>query len=211
MDEMWELVSKYSVLSDYNDEVYTTVINKQMSNITGITYSGEKNSQYITFIIDRYYDGIDLSEKLINICYKINNTDKGGSDAPVNVYRNDYQIKFGWVIPESATSDEYSLSIGILVTGKQYDKDYVFKTNTSNYKIQKGFICGDGIAEPDDNWFEQFLIQVDNKVANATKDINEKVDDAISQKVLDLQQYNVVQILSDGNIRLYYDETQSST
>ena len=177
----WEIVSGYQILLNYEDNVYTTIINKQMSSITGITYSGEKNSQYITFIMDRYYDGIDLSSKLINICYKIEGTQNGGSDAPINVYRNNNQIKFGWIIPYACTANANTISLGVLVVGTEYGQDYIFKTNTSKYSITQGFISGNGIIEPDDNWFEQFLIQYNtnatNKILEYNNNANSKLGD----------------------------------
>lgn len=221
----WELLDNYAFFPNYEDSVFSTVIDKSMSTITGVTYSGEKNSQYIVFISDRYYDGIDLSEKLINICYTLNDEAKsGGSDAPINVYRNENQIKFGWLIPPSCTASDYTITLGILIVGKEYEQDYVWKTNTTQYSIQKGFICGEGIVEPDEDWFEQFLIAMDSKKNESIIDIQEQtntslniidskvqdssviLDDMITQKIKDLNQYNVVQILQDGTVRLYYEE-----
>lgn len=91
--------------------------------------------------MDKFYDGIDftLESKLIQICYFIEGV--GGSvSTPVNVYANDTQIKFGWLLPEELTALERTITVGICVIGTEGDKDYVLKTDTTTYKIYKDSI-----------------------------------------------------------------------
>lgn len=107
-----------------DDDACTTIINKTMSTITGVTLSGEINSQYITFLMDRFQDGIDLSDKTINICYKISNSENGNVVKPINVYRTNSQIKFGWVLPYEITKEPCTIELGIFCLGTEYGKDY---------------------------------------------------------------------------------------
>lgn len=170
-DEVRDVVG-YPAYEKYKDDFPTiSIINKAISSISSKILSGEKNSEYVTFQINRFYDGIDLSTKLINICYKIDNTDIGGSDSPVNVQTDNTTIKFGWIIPEAITMRVCVAKFGILIVGEEYDKDYVFKTDQAQFSVSKGFECGEGIIKPDDNWFEQFLIRIDSY-------IQEKIDEA---------------------------------
>lgn len=158
----WEPIYSYEQYFNYKDDFPSvTIVNKQMSTISQLCLSGEKNSEYIEFQMNRYYDGIDLSNKLINICYVINNTEVGGDNAPINVYRNNDKIKFGWLLPEAITMPIVTVTFIILIVGLEYEKEYILKTFEGKFSNKKGFECGQGIIKPDDNWFEQFLIKVD--------------------------------------------------
>lgn len=158
----WQPISGYEILEKYVDDIpSSTIVDKVISTVKGLSLSGEKNSEYVTFQMNRYHDGIDLSDKLINICYNIIGEDMGDSNLPINVYRNSTMIKFGWVIPETITMRVCTSSFIILIVGKEYEKDYIIQTRPATYSVQKGFECGEGIIKPEDNWFEQFLIRID--------------------------------------------------
>ena len=49
----------------------------------------------------------------------------------------------------------------------QIQKNYLLKTETKIYTIKNGLVLGSGITQPDQNWFEQFVSQMDNKVSTA--------------------------------------------
>lgn len=169
--EEWTPIPTYQILDKYVDEFPSaTIISKSISSINGLSLSGEKNSEYLTFQMNRYYDGIDFSDKLINICYKIDNEEIGGSNAPINVYMNNQEIKFGWLLPESITMKECKVDFIILIVGKEYEKDYILKTKSAKYSVLKGFECGQGITKPDDNWFEQFFIKAELFIKETAKD-----------------------------------------
>lgn len=65
--------------------------------------SGEGNSQYITFIMPRYSDGVDLVSKSIRIHYE-NAAGYNGISIPVNVGFSDENITAGWHVPFEACS-----------------------------------------------------------------------------------------------------------
>lgn len=71
MDEIFELVEGYEV-SEMSNEHTTEVITEKdvgISNI-GTIVMGEENPSIITFKMNRYYDGVDLSEKKINVMFR---------------------------------------------------------------------------------------------------------------------------------------------
>lgn len=181
----WTKVQGYSTLDKYKDQnTMITIIDKKISTVVDMSFNGEKNSEYISFVMDRYYDGIDLKDKLINVCYTINKEEPiGGADAVVNVYASDEQIKFGWVIPPACTAEVGTVTFGILVIGTEYDKDYVLKSEVATYEVKETFISGDGIVESDDNWFEQFLIRIDEeldqKIIDGKFELEQKVEELI--------------------------------
>lgn len=69
----------------YKDEQIIYITNKSIGNLDEqITVQGESSSQYIVFERDRYMDGIDLKEKLLQIHYQ--RADGVGDNSPaVNV------------------------------------------------------------------------------------------------------------------------------
>lgn len=132
-----------------------------------ISVQGESYSQYISFMMDRYYDGVDITTKSIWIHYEL--ADGSGSESsPINVYYNDSNVRFGWIIPDQATQQAGDIKIGVWVTGTAPNtKNYLLKTETKIYTIKNGLVPGSGITQPDQNWFEQFVSQMDNKVSTS--------------------------------------------
>lgn len=60
--EEWVKSDKYMDYPEYQDEEYTYIEGRTIGDITAqISVQGESYSQYISFMMDRYYDGIDLT------------------------------------------------------------------------------------------------------------------------------------------------------
>ena len=166
--EEWVKSDKYMDYPEYHDEEYTYIEGRTIGDITAqVSVQGEAYSQYISFMIDRYYDGIDLIGMSIWIHYELKDG-SGSEDSPVNVMYNDSAIRFGWVIPEKATQQSGDIKIGVWVNGTAPNtKAYILKTEEKIYTIHPGLIPGSGITQPDQNWFENFVVQMDNKVSTA--------------------------------------------
>ena len=197
-EEVWEEVFGYESKPKYSDDnAYATIIKKVMSAITGLTLSGEMNSQYIEFVMDRYQDGIDLSNKAINICYKISGTEQGNVERPINVFRNKNQIKFGWIVPYEITKNVCTIELGVYCAGKEYEKDYIWKSRPSSYSIEEGFVCANIIEPPQEiGWFDKLIIRV-NETDNKVAELNKKVDNAISSVTADWEVADI-RIGADG-------------
>lgn len=136
----------------YTDDMIFTVDKdtKQLEVITNQPLvSGENKSQFIRFEMPRYYDGVDLSTKSIQIIYI---TESGFSDinAAVCVERNDESLRFGWLVPGAASYDVGVLSFSIEFVGN----DYVLKTRATELEVYDGLNGGEIIPEPEEqNWY----------------------------------------------------------
>ena len=172
--EEWVKSDKYMDYPEYHDEDYTYIEGRTIGDISSqISVQGEAYSQYISFMMDRYYDGIDLMEMSIWIHYELKDG-SGSEDSPVNVMYNDSTIRFNWVIQEKATQQSGDIKIGVWVNGTApNNKAYILKTEEKIYTIHSGLIPGSGITQPDQNWFENFVEQMDSKVSTAQGHAND--------------------------------------
>lgn len=172
--EEWVKSDKYMDYPKYHDEDYTYIEGRTIGDIAAqISVQGEAYSQYISFMMDRYYDGIDLMGMSIWIHYELKDG-SGSEDSPVNVMYNDSTIRFNWIIPEKATQQSGDIKIGVWVNGTAPNtKAYILKTEEKIYTIHSGLIPGSGITQPDQNWFENFVEQMDSKVSTAQGHAND--------------------------------------
>lgn len=167
-EEVWELDNRYEVNLAYSDDQGPVeVVGKNIGSMSNqISIQGESMSQYLEFMMPRYYDNIDLSDKTITIHYEMNGA--GGEITPINMYRSQDKIKFGWVIPATASQTFGNLSIGIWARGYVNAEEYIWKSRTASYTIEKGLMIGGGIPEPDENWYLEFVRQMDVRVSEAS-------------------------------------------
>lgn len=167
---------EYEWVDGYENGTYTDDMifevdkdTKQLQVITNqVLVSGENKSQFIRFQIPRYYDGIDLSTKNIQIIYI---TESGFSDinAAICVERNDENLRFGWLVPAAASYDVGVLSFSIEFVGD----DYVLKTRVTDVEVFDGLNGGEIIPEPEEqNWYIELQQRCDYVLnqANAAKE-----------------------------------------
>ena len=167
---------EYEWVDGYENGTYTDDIifevdkdTKQLQVITNqVLVSGENKSQFIRFQMPRYYDGIDLSTKNIQIIYI---TESGFSDinAAICVERNDENLRFGWLVPAAASYDVGVLSFSIEFVGD----DYVLKTRVTDVEVFDGLNGGEIIPEPEEqNWYIELQQRCDYVLnqANAAKE-----------------------------------------
>ena len=170
MSMEWEWVDGYDN-GEYTDDMIFEIDygTKQLQAIKDQTMvSGENKSQFIRFLMDRYYDGIDLSTKNIQIIYL---TEAGYSDinTAVCVERNDEQIRFGWIVPGAACYDVGTLVFSIEFVGD----DYVLKTRSCEVEVFDGLNGGEIIPVPEEKaWYIELQQRCDYVLnqASAAKD-----------------------------------------
>lgn len=167
--EEWTKIEKYTTKEYYADSDIT--IDMQRRTIGDISENvstvGEDNSQYVSFIMDRYVDGVDLVDMVIQIQCDV---DEHTSlvDGPVNVYCNESKIRFGWAIPEGVTQISKQVKIMVFCTGLLPNGDpYTIKTKPLLYTIEDTLRAGGSIPQPDENWYLQFVTAMDQKVVDA--------------------------------------------
>ena len=144
----------------YSDENTIYIENKSIGDLQDqISVSGESNSQYIQFERDRYMDGIDLSDKRLQIHYE--RPDGSGDNSPaVNVEISENRLRYGWVIPGKAVEQPGILRIMPFAFAEESSDVYIMKELYAEYVIHDGLAIDGGIKEPDDEWYNQFLVQM---------------------------------------------------
>lgn len=151
MSDTFELNNKYEVNENYSDpQVFVIGQEKAIPEITGqLLIAGENNAQSINFEMDRYYDGIDISDKQINILYS---APQGYADIchPINVKKNEEKIRFTWVVPAHAV-----MGAGELIFSVEFVADnYVLKTLSHILEIEDGMLGHELVSPPEDKeWY----------------------------------------------------------
>lgn len=166
--QQWIQLSQYGTKEFYSDvdipiDATQRTINDLSENISTM---GENNAQYLSFMIDRYCDGIDLKDMRFRIQYMLE-SGVGSVGDVVNAYYNDQYIKFGWTIPIEATQTAGTIEIMVFCIGTVESAEYILKTKPVKYTIHNALPIGGGIPKPDENWFLSFVTDMDEKVATA--------------------------------------------
>jgi hypothetical protein len=166
MSMEWEWVDGYDNTT-YTDDLTFEVDKgtKLLQQIDEqIMVSGENRSQFIRFAMDRYYDGVDLSEKTLQIIY-ITEGEYSDINLACCVEKNDEQIRFGWVVPAAACYEPGTLSFSIEAVGD----DYVWKTRVYDIEVYDGLNGGEIIPEPEEKaWYIELQERCDYVLNQAT-------------------------------------------
>lgn len=174
-DESWTRLQKYEEKEYYSaTDVEINLDERTIGDLSGnVSTVGEDNSQYIQFIMDRYADGVDLTNMLIQVQYRLEDGQESVS-APVNAYASESRIRFGWPISRIATQKQQTIQFIVFCTGNREDGEpYVLKTKPISHRIEFTLGTGGTIIAPDENWFLQFenvMNEKMNQVAGLTED-----------------------------------------
>ena len=172
MADNWQAIPGYAS-NNYTDTMVFEVdgATKQLQKISGQTLiAGEKNSQYIRFMMPRYWDGIDVSNKSIRIIYDLNNSLYFGSSEAVGAERTDDKIRFGWVVPAEACAVKGILLFVIIVQ----DSGYVLKTQITETPVLKSLNENGDIPEPTKElWYRDFQTRVERTLSSAENAVEE--------------------------------------
>lgn len=196
MNEVYEYMDGYDHSNRYSDDMVFEVSkeDKSISIIRKQTLiSGERNSQYIAFQMPRYYDGIDLSEKNIEVIYV---TETGISDINkvINVRRNEEYLLFGWVVPGGALQDPGTLSFCIEFAGDEY----VMKTMPVEVEVFDGMNGSDIMVEPTGQvWYMQIQNLCSETLEKAQ---NYETNAAVSEKNAQTYMQNAQNAYSQANL-----------
>lgn len=165
--EGWEIVESYSHSELYKDDHGPVLIeNKTIGSLSEqITIEGESISQYIEFETNRFQDGVDLSNTAIMIHFE--RGESALDTKPINFYRSEDTIRFGWVVPASVAAETTDIRLCVWSTWEVDGIPYVWKTRPATYSIQDGLMLGANIEEPDEEWYTSFIRVLDEKVTSA--------------------------------------------
>ena len=159
---------KYLWHDDYYDDDYSTIDNLKNVKISPnqVNLTQEENSQVIPFLMDRFYDGMDLMNMFIKI--HIVNIDKDeGYFPPINVEYSSNKIRFYFLVPPEATVKAGKLDLEIVATGKNaMGNNYTWRTKpNSDINILQSLV-GNGVIEPGQGW-DSYLEIVNQSVLQA--------------------------------------------
>lgn len=166
---------KYLWYEEYIDESYSTVeADKSIKFDTSqINLTQEENSQYIPFQMDRYWDGIDIATKSLQI-YFVNSQNYDYIATPVNVRYSSSKIRFGWLVDGHATAIAGKLRLEIRAIGLNEKNDpYCWISKSTDDINILASLKGNGIIEPDNDWMTQFIREMDGKLVQAAGYITE--------------------------------------
>lgn len=162
MDENFILNENYTV-SPMSDQHSTATISEKVVDVSniGTFVMGEHNSSMITFQIDRYYDGVDLSDKKIKIVYKNSNGIYKSDDAEIcNVKYSQKSLRFSWVVSNNVTQTTKFIAYICFIS-----EDYLLKTENFTVQVKSSF--DPSTSEPSANWF----VTIEGKLEKIEKDI----------------------------------------
>lgn len=162
MDENFISNENYAV-SPMSDQHSTATISEKVVDVSniGTFVMGEHNSSMITFQIDRYYDGVDLSDKKIKIVYKNSNGIYKSDDAEIcNVKYSQKSLRFSWVVSNNVTQTTKFIAYICFIS-----EDYLLKTENFTVQVKSSF--DPSTSEPSANWF----VTIEGKLEKIEKDI----------------------------------------
>lgn len=200
-EENFEVSNEYMVYPEYIDQENVVVISdsKRVGNFDNqVSVQGESDSQYVVFEMNRYCNGIDLSQKMIQVHYE-RPDGEGDNSPPVNVMVSDSRIRFGWIVPVKATEINGKLKVMPFVYGESPvtgSDIYLMKTLYVEYIINNGLSI-DGGLKKNDEWYSQFLIQMMNYVKTAQDSANEAKESGESSSQIYLHIVDLIDQISD--------------
>ena len=162
MDETFISNDQYPS-SPMNDQHSTATISEKIVDVSniGTFVMGEHNSSMITFQIDRYYDGVDLSDKKIKIVYKNSNGIYESDDTEIcNVKYSQKSLRFSWIVSSNVTQTSKFVAYVCFVSD-----DYLMKTENFTVLVKSSF--DPSASEPSANWF----VTIEGKLEKIEKDI----------------------------------------
>lgn len=159
---------KYRWYNNYRDDDFSTVDSLKNIKISPnqINLTQEENSQVIPFMLDRYYDGIDLTSMTFRINF-VNQNGDGSFDYPVNFMYSDDKIKFYFKVPAEATAIKGKLRMEIYASGEnELGEAYKWRTRPNDEINILESLEGNRLIEPSEGW-DAYLEQIDAKVLQA--------------------------------------------
>ena len=121
---------------------------------------GDNDSQLITFQIDRYQDGVDISKKIITIKY-INALGNGYRANAVNKIIDDTTVTFSWLISMCATAATGNVKFAIEIIGDVRNNDYyIWQTLPAIIPVKAGIGITGFDEEESPDWYNTLLNQI---------------------------------------------------
>jgi len=167
----------------------------------------ETNSQYMPFIMPRFYDNIDLVAKTIEIHY-VNANNEDYFVPPINVEASEHYIRFGWLVDSNATAYAGTLAFEIRAYGTTpAGTQYLWRTRPNTSLTVEKSLAGNGVSQPQnyDDWITTFR----GEVSSATNAILGLVSQAESAAQAAAQSADSIDTYSKNEIDGMFSELNS--
>lgn len=173
-EETFQKSDKYLWYDKYYDDKYSIV--DELKNIKlgegQVNLTQEKNSQVIPFLMNRYYDGMDLTDMLISV-YFVNKESKSGENPVINFEYSDTKIRFYWLLDDLPTAISGKLKIEIIARGyNEKGAEYLWRTKTNEEINILESLAGNGVIEPGQGW-NSYIELINNSALQAQSAANE--------------------------------------
>lgn len=169
LTDEYQRSDKYLWAEEYYDDNYSIIdsLKNIKLNENQINLTQEANSQVIPFVMDRYYDGVDLMNRTLEIYFE-NKEGKSATAVPINVEYNDSKIRFYWLVDGRATVLAGKLKIAICAIGtNEFGQEYRWVTQTNEeVNIIESLLGNGGVIEPSDGW-DTYIELINNQVVQA--------------------------------------------
>lgn len=182
MSEVYEYIEGYEHDNSYADSLIFEVDpkTKTIAQLRDqVLIAGEVMSQYIAFNIPRYFDGIDLAEKTIEVLY-ISPENYSDVNKVINARCNDDTLAFGWIVPGEALTSPGTLAFSLEFAGDKYK----LKTRTIELEIYDGMKTTDILPEPVE---QEWYIQVQNRCENLLNEVD-TLKESVQESMTRLEQ-----------------------
>ena len=192
-EEMFTRSDKYLWYDEYYDDKYSTINKQKIIKLSEdqINLTQEANSQVIPFLMDRYYDGVDLTRMLISV-YFVNKDGQDGENPVINLEYSDTKIRFYWLLDDLPTAIAGKLKIEIRAVGyNEKGAKYLWRTQTNEEINILQSLSGNGTIEPGQGWNTyielinnsvlqaQYAAEESKNAANEARELSDTVDEKI--------------------------------
>ena len=174
-EEVWTRSDNCKWYNQYRDDKVSLIDEYKSINLndTQVNISQEENSQFIPFEMDRYYDGIDLVGKLIQIHYINENKDEDYDNA-VNIQYTSNKIRFAWLVDQGVTYLAGEVLFEIRVIGSnEFGENYCWISKPNGKLNIIASLSGNGIIKPDADWYQGFINTMNSKITEAANYVSQ--------------------------------------
>ena len=168
--EKRDLSSLHSITGEIPVPVIDRRIEFPYSNAVAV--SGDYNSQYIHFTMNRFFDGVDLSEKVASIKY-LNALGQGDRTSVLNLTKTDDMIDFDWLLGPTVALADGRAYFSIEFLNRENESAYCWQTVPCELIIEKGLAIEDSISTPPANWLNELISKMDSIDQKASATITE--------------------------------------
>lgn len=148
-----------------DDDIPIDVVNRSVmtSNLVDVVISRDNLSQILTFRMNRMFDGIDLSERLITIKF-LNADNRGDRTSAVNKKITGNILEFGWILDSKLAAKSGKIRFSIEIIGMNTDGSfYCWQTKPATFIVEEGIDVDSEIPPPEPSWLQSIYFELSKR------------------------------------------------